>query len=39
MAYSFTEIVGSLALIISCGAAVLLVKLLLSNTLQQEKFF
>lgn len=39
MAYSFNEIVGSLALIISCGAAVLLVKLLLSNTLQQEKFF
>lgn len=39
MAYSFNDIVGSLALIISCGAAVLLVKLLLSNTMQQEKFF
>jgi uncharacterized coiled-coil DUF342 family protein len=39
MAYSFNEMMGSLALIIGCGAAVLLVKLLLSNTLQQEKFF
>jgi predicted nucleic acid-binding Zn-ribbon protein len=39
MAYSFNEIVGSLGLIISCGAAVLLVKLLMSNTMQQEKFF
>lgn len=39
MAYSFNEIIGSLALLISCGAAILLVRLLLSNTMQQEKFF
>lgn len=39
MAYSFNDIVGSLALLVSCGAAILLVKLLLSNTMQQEKFF
>lgn len=39
MAYTFNEIFGSVALLISCGAAVLLVKLLLSNTVQQEKFF
>lgn len=39
MSYSFNEIIGSLALVISCGAAILLVKLLLSNTMQQEKFF
>ncbi len=39
MAYSFNEIVGSLALLVCCGAAILLVKLLVSNTMQQEKFF
>ena len=39
MAFSFNDVMGSLALIVGCGAAVLLVKLLLSNTLQQEKFF
>jgi hypothetical protein len=39
MAYSFNEVIGSLALLISCGAAILLVRLLLSNTRQQEKFF
>lgn len=39
MAYSFNEVIGSLALLISCGAAILLVRLLLSNTMQQEKFF
>lgn len=39
MAFSFNDVIGSLALIVGCGAAILLVKLLLSNTLQQEKFF
>lgn len=39
MAYNFSEVMGSLALLISCGAAILLVRLLLSNTMQQEKFF
>lgn len=39
MAYSFNEIIGSVALLISSGAAILLVRLLLSNTMQQEKFF
>lgn len=39
MAYSFNDIVGSLALLVCCGAAILLVKLLVSNTMQQEKFF
>ena len=39
MAYSFNEVFGSVALLISCGAAILLVRLLLSNTTQQEKFF
>lgn len=39
MAFGFNDVIGSLALIVGCGAAVLLVKLLLSNTLQQEKFF
>lgn len=39
MAYTLNEIFGSIAIIVSCGAAVLLVKLLLNNTMQQEKFF
>jgi hypothetical protein len=39
MAYSFNDIVGSLAILVCCGAAILLVKLLVSNTMQQEKFF
>lgn len=39
MPFTFNEVFGSVALLISCGAAFLLVKLLLSNTLQQEKFF
>jgi hypothetical protein len=39
MAYSFNEVFGSVALLISCGAAILLVRLLLNNTTQQEKFF
>lgn len=39
MPYSFNDVIGSIAIIIGCGAAVLLVKLLLNNTLQQEKFF
>lgn len=39
MPYSFSDVIGSIAIIIGCGAAVLLVKLLLNNTLQQEKFF
>lgn len=39
MSFTFNEIFGSIAIVVSCGAAVLLVKLLLSNTMQQEKFF
>lgn len=39
MPLNWTEWIGSAGLIVSCLAAVLLVKLLINNTMQQEKFF